>query len=136
MKTQTYLFFDGQCEAATKFYCDKLGAEVMEMMRFREMPDAEKEMMLPETEDKILHMSLRLGDVEILASDGRCTGHPKFDGFALTLTVADDAEANRVFAILSEGGQIIMQLEPSFFASSFGMVADQFGVNWMVIAAA
>jgi PhnB protein len=83
-----------------------------------------------------MHMSLRIGDTEVLASDGRCTGHPKFDGFALTLTVKDDAEAERIFAILADGGQVHMPLMPSFFSSKFGMVADRFGVNWMVIVAA
>jgi PhnB protein len=136
MRLQPYLFFDGRCEEATKFYCDKLGAEVTALMRFSEMPASESGMVPPGAEDKIMHMSLRIGDTEVLASDGRCTGQPKFDGFALTLTVEDDAEAERIFAILADGGQVHMPLMPSFFSSKFGMVADRFGVNWMVIVAA
>ncbi|HEX8235027.1 MAG TPA: VOC family protein [Abditibacteriaceae bacterium] len=136
MKVQTYLFFDGRCEEATKFYCDNLGAQVTSVMRFNEMPATENGVVPPGAEDKIMHMSLRIGDTELMASDGRNTGQPKFDGFALTVTVADDAEAERVFAILADGGQIHMPMTPTFFASRFGMVADRFGVTWTVIAEA
>jgi PhnB protein len=79
-----------------------------------------------------MHMSLRIGDSTLLMSDGRCTGRPTFQGFALSLTAADDAEAGRRFAALAEGGQVQMPLAKTFFASSFGMVADRFGVSWMV----
>jgi PhnB protein len=79
-----------------------------------------------------MHAELRIGDNAILASDGRCLGQPNFQGFALSLTAANDAEANRLFTALGEGGQVQMPLGKTFFASSFGMVADRFGVSWMV----
>ncbi len=136
MQVQTYLFFDGCCEEATKFYCEHLGAQITTLMRYREMPAGEdKGCVPPGSDDKIKHMEMRIGDTQVMASDGLCSGQPKFEGFGLSLTVADDAEAERLFGILSDGGQIHMPLMPTFFASTFGMVADRFGVTWMVTAA-
>jgi PhnB protein len=100
------------------------------LMHFRDSPDPQS---CPAgAADKVMHMSLRIGDSMVLASDGRCTGQPSFQGFALSLTAADDAEAERLFAALSEGGQVQMPLAKTFFASSFGMLADRFGVSWMI----
>jgi PhnB protein len=82
-----------------------------------------------------MHASLRIGDSTVLASDGRCEGRPSFEGFALSLTVPDDAAAERLFAALGDGGQVQMPLAKTFFASRFGMVADRFGVSWMVYVA-
>jgi PhnB protein len=99
-------------------------------MRYREMPDSEdKSMVPPSSDDKIMHLEMRIGDTQIMASDGMCAGQPKFEGFGLTLSVADDAEAQRLFGILADGGQVHMPLMPTFFASTFGMVADRFGVT-------
>jgi PhnB protein len=78
---------------------------------------------------------LRIGDTTVLASDGRCSGQPSFQGFALSLTVADEAEAERRFAALADGGQVQMPLGKTFFSARFGMVADRFGVSWMVYVA-
>jgi PhnB protein len=85
--------------------------------------------------EKVMHAALRVGDSTILASDGRCTGHPKFEGFALTINAASEAEADRVFAALSAGGQVQMPMTKTFFSPRFGMVADKFGMSWMVIVA-
>jgi PhnB protein len=82
----------------------------------------------------VMHVCMRIGDSQVMASDGRCTGKMAFSGISLSLTVADDADAERRFAALQDGGQITMPLTKTFFASKFGMVADRFGVNWMVIA--
>ncbi len=82
-----------------------------------------------------MHMSFRIGDTTVLASDGRCAGRPSFQGFSLTLTAANETEADRLFAALAEGGQVQMPLGETFFATRFGMVADRFGVSWMIIAA-
>ena len=82
-----------------------------------------------------MHMSFRIGDTTLLASDGRCTGQPNFQGFSLALHVADDAEAERLFASLSDGGQVQMPLAKTFFSSRFGMVGDRFGVPWMIVVA-
>jgi PhnB protein len=83
-----------------------------------------------------MHSVLRIGDSMVLASDGRCLGKPSFQGFALSLTAADEAEAGRLFNVLADGGQVQMPLAKTFFSPSFGMVADRFGVSWMVYVAA
>jgi PhnB protein len=130
MLVQPYLFFDGRCEEAIEFYRSKLGAEVEMLMRFKESPEPAQNP--PGSEDKVMHASFRVGETTVMASDGRCMGQPSFQGFALSLTPANDAEAERLFNALSEGGQVQMPLGKTFFASSFGMLADRFGVSWMV----
>jgi PhnB protein len=131
MQVNPYLDFGGRCEEAVNFYKSAAGAEVTMMMRFKESPD--QSMMSPGSGDKILHVALRIGESMIFASDGRLQGPPVFKGIALSLTAASDAEAERLFAALSEGGQVQMPMTKTFFASRFGMLADRFGVGWMVI---
>jgi PhnB protein len=99
------------------------------------MPDPQPGMITPGSENKVMHASFRVGDVTVLASDGRCMGKPSFQGFSLALTVPSEEEAERLFAALGDGGQVQMQLTKTFFALRFGMVADRFGVSWMVIVA-
>ena len=134
MQVQPYLFFDGRAEEAAEFYRRALGAEVTMLMRFKESPDPGS--CAPGSEEKVMHMSLQIGKTQILASDGHCTGKPNFQGFGLTITVDSEAEADRVFAALGEGGQVQMPLTKTFFSPRFGMVADRFGVSWMVIVEA
>jgi PhnB protein len=135
MQVQPYLFFDGRCEEAVEFYRTKLGAEVQNLMRFKDSPQPHQPGMIPPgAENKVMHTSLRIGDTTVMASDGRCQGQPNFQGFALSLTAANDAEADRWFAALGDGGQVQMPLAKTFFASRFGMLADRFGVSWMIIA--
>ena len=137
MHIQPYLFFDGRCEEAVDFYRKVLGAEVSMLMRFKDSPEPPAPGMVPPgAENKVMHASFRIGDTTVMASDGRCLGKPTFQGFSLSLTVADDATAERVFAALRDGGQVQMPLAKTFFSSRFGMVADRFGVSWMVIVAA
>ena len=133
MQVQPYLSFEGCCEEAVEFYRKALGAEVTRLMRFKESP--EPGMCSPGALDKVMHMSFRIGDTTLLASDGRCTGQPNFQGISLTLTVPNDAEAERLFASLADGGQVQMPLTKTFFSSRFGMVADRIGVPWMIIVA-
>jgi PhnB protein len=133
MRIEPYLFFEGRCEEAIEFYGKTLGAEVTMLARFKESPDPG--MCLPGAEEKVMHANLRIGNSTIMVSDGRCEGPPAFQGFALSLTVADDAEAKRLFTALADGGQVQMPLGKTFFSPSFGMVADRFGVSWMVIVA-
>ena len=136
MLVQPYLFFDGKCEEAVEFYRRALGAEVEMMMRFRDCPEpAQPGMVPPGSENKVMHAALRIGDTMVLASDGRCLGQPEFRGFALSLTAANEAEADRLFAALADGGQVQMALSKTFFSPRFGMVADRFGVSWMVYVA-
>ena len=131
MQIQPYLFFDGRCEEAIEFYRGTIGSEVTMLMRFKDSPD--QAMVTPGTENKVMHASLKIGDTNVMASDGRCMGQTNFQGFALSLIASDEAEAERLFTALGNGGQVQMPLAKTFFSPSFGMVADRFGVTWMVI---
>lgn len=134
MVIQPYLFFNGHCEEAFEFYRDALGAQSEMVLRFKDCPEPmPPEASPPGSENKIMHMQFRIGDQIVLASDGRCQGQPAFQGFALTLNVANDSEANRVFAALEDGGKVHMPLGKTFFSPCFGMVADRFGISWMII---
>ena len=130
MQVQPYLFLEGRCEEAVEFYRKALGAELIALMRWKDSPD--KSMASPGTPDAIMHARFRIGDTVLFASDGRCSGAPGFQGFALSIEVDDESDADRKFNALSEGGQVQMPLSKTFFARKFGMVADRFGVSWMV----
>ena len=135
MKVQPYLFFNGRCEEAIEFYKKVLGAEVLMLMRFRDNPDQPPSGMVPPgSEDKIMHASLRLGETECMASDGIGTDGPTFQGISLSLSVSSETEADRLFDALGEGGQVQMPIGRTFFSPRFGMVADRFGVSWMISA--
>lgn len=131
MQVQPYLFFEGRCDEAVEFYRTILGAEVLTLMRFKELPDPS--MISPDTADKIMHASLRIGQSTVMMSDGRCSGHMSFDGMSLSLTASDEAEAEQKFTALMQGGQVTMPLAKTFFSPKFGMVTDRFGVHWMVV---
>jgi len=134
MQVQPYLFFDGRAEEAIQFYCDVLGAEVTGLLRYKDSPEPPPpDMVPPGSENKVMHASFRLGDTSVMASDGRCLGQPSFQGTSLSLTVADDKEAERLYTALLDGGQVQMPLTKTFFSSRFGMVADRFGVSWMIV---
>jgi PhnB protein len=133
MQIQPYLLFGGRCEEALDFYRRALGAEVTMLMRFKESPDPN--MCAPGALDKVMHAQFRVGETTLLASDGRCDGPAAFQGFALSLTVSGEAEAERLFAALGDGGQVQMPMAKTFFSPRFGMVADRFGVSWMVYVA-
>jgi PhnB protein len=133
IQVQPYLFYEGRCEEALAFYRGALGAEVTMLMRFKESPDPG--MVAPGTGDKVMHASFRIGETTVLASDGRCQGSASFQGFALSLTVPNEAEAERLFGALGDGGQVQMPMTKTFFSPRFGMVADRFGVSWMVYVA-
>lgn len=134
MKVEPYLFFDGRAEEALNFYKEAIGAEILCMMRFNEGPPEME--VLPGTENKIMHGGMQIGDSMIMVSDGMCNeSEPtKFSGVSLTISVDDSAEAEKLFGALGEGGQVQMPLTETFFANKFGMVADKFGVSWMILA--
>jgi PhnB protein len=137
MLLEPYLFFEGRCEEAVEFYRRALGAEVELLMRNKDSPDPHPPgMMPPGSGDKVMHVTLRIGETKVMASDGMCSGKPSFQGFSLSLTARDAAEADRLFAALSDGGKVSMTLGKTFFSPRFGMVADRFGVSWMVIVVA
>jgi PhnB protein len=131
MQVHPYLNFDGRCEEALEFYRRALDAKIEMLMRFKESPDPG--MVSPGSEEKVMHSSFRVGDAIVLASDGRCQGNTNFQGISLTLSVADAAEAEKRFGALADGGQVQMPLTETFFSPRFGMVADRFGVSWMVL---
>src|SRR5690348_10993284 len=117
MQVQPYLFFDGRCEEALEFYKKALGAEVTMLMRFKDSPEPQQPGMVPPgSENKIMHVSFRIGDSTVMASDGHCTGQTNFQGFSLSLTVPNDAEADRKFAALADGGQVQMPLAKTFWS--------------------
>ena len=132
MSVEPYLNFDGRCEEALEFYRRTLGAEVEMLMRFKENPAPQ--MNPPGSGEKVMHASFRIGDTTLLASDGNCGSRPKFEGVALSLTVPNVADAERTFAALAEGGKVQMPMSQTFFSPRFGMVADRFGVSWMIVA--
>jgi PhnB protein len=132
MVIQNYLFFDGRCEEAIEFYRKALGAQVQFLMRFRESPD--QSMVKPETANKIMHATLKVGDTPLMMSDGDCHGKASFAGFSLAISVKDEAEARKLFDAVSDGGQVSMPLSKTFFSPAYGMASDRFGVHWMVMA--
>jgi PhnB protein len=133
MLIQPYLNFDGRCEEALEFYRKALGAEVTALMRFKDTPQAaEPGMVPPGSDNKVMHASFRIGETTVMASDCHCAGRPNFQGFSLAINLPNEAAAERVFAALSEGGTVQMPLSKTFFAASFGVVADRFGLSWMI----
>jgi len=131
MKISPYLHFDGRCDEAIEFYKKALGAELQFMVRFKENPEPQYNP--PGMDEKIMHANLLIGETQIMVSDGRCMGDAKFEGITLSIEAADAAEADRLFSALAEGGKVIMPQSQTFFSPRFGMVADKFGVHWMVI---
>jgi PhnB protein len=128
---EPYLFFNGRCEEAIEFYKQALGATVGMLVRFKESPDPA--MCPPGAEEKVMHASLSIGATRLMASDGRCEGTAKFEGFALSISVSDEGAADRAFNALADGGQVTMPLGTTFFSPRFGMLSDRFGVSWMII---
>ena len=133
---QPYLFFGGRCEEAINFYGKTLGAEVEMLMRHRDSPEPPPPGMLQAGfEDKVMHATIRIGGAVLMASDG-CNDKSRFDGFRLSLALPTEADANRAFAGLSDGGEVQMPLSKTFWSPCFGMVTDRFGVGWMVTVTA
>jgi PhnB protein len=140
MQVQPYLFFEGRCEEAVAFYREHLGAQVVMMMRYSENPESAKAEetasgcgIPPGSENKIMHTAFTVGDSLLMASDGMCSGKPEFKGVSLSLTAKDEQQAEQYFDALSNGGQVHMPMTETFFAKRFGVVADKFGVSWMVL---
>jgi len=130
---EPYLFFNGRCEQALEFYRKALGAEVLFTMRYKDSLEPPLPGMVPPGfENKIMHTSFRIGQTRVMASDGCSPDKASFQGFQLSLSVPSEAEADRAFAALADGGQVRMPLAKTFWSPRFGMVADRFGIGWMV----
>jgi PhnB protein len=140
MKVEPYLMFEGRCEEALDFYRSALGAQVTMLMRYKDNPEPAAGPGCAEgggpgpTPEMVMHASFTVGDTQLMASDGMGSGKTNFQGISLALSPADEAEAERTFNALAEGGQVQMPLTRTFFSKAFGMVADRFGVSWMVVA--
>ena len=130
---QAYVFFDGKCEEAIEFYKKALGATVNMLMRYKDSPEPPPPGCGPVDANKVMHAQFQIGETIIMGSDGRATGNPKFEGFALALSVKTEAEADKAFNALANGGKVEMPLAKTFFSARFGMVLDKFGVFWMVL---
>lgn len=136
MLVQPYIFLDGRCEQAIELYKSVLGAETLMLMRFSESPEPHPEGMVPPGwEDRVMHACLKIGETQLMMSDG-CNSGQTIGGFSLTLTLPTEAEVDRVFAALTDGGEVRMPLGRTFFSPRFGMGVDKFGVPWTVIAEA
>ncbi|HVT54161.1 MAG TPA: VOC family protein [Dongiaceae bacterium] len=133
MQIHPYLSFEGRAEEALNFYKKALGAKEGMVMRFKDAPPEAQANMKPGSGDKIMHMSFKIGDTELMGSDGYCTGTAKFEGISLTFNAKDAADAEKVFKALSDGGQVKMPIAKTFFSPAFGVVSDKLGVNWMII---
>jgi PhnB protein len=135
MQVQPYLFFEGRCDEALAFYRDALGAEVDMLMRYKDSPDPHMNPCTdrPDMAEKVMHAAFRIGETTLMGSDGMNSGKPSFQGFSLSLSPSDASEASRLFNALADGGQVHMPLTQTFFSPSFGMVADRFGVSWMIV---
>jgi len=128
-----YLFFGGRCEEAIEYYKTHLGAEVEMLMRYKESPEPPPPGMVPENwGDKVMHASFRIGATTVMASDGCSNEDECFEGFRLSLTLPDQDAARKAFAALSDGGEVMMPLTPTFWSPLFGMCTDRFGLGWMV----
>jgi PhnB protein len=124
---QPYLMFGGRCEEALEFYRSALGAQIDMLMRYKDSPEAPP----PGFDNKVMHASFRIGDNVIMASDG-CEEGQRFSGFSLSIAVATEAEADRFFTALCDGGQVQMPLDKTFWSPRFGMLTDRFGISWMI----
>jgi PhnB protein len=137
MQVQPYLYFYGRCEEAVEFYRTALGAAAIELLRFKDAPDPVPPGVLPPGfESKIMHGTFRLGDTTVMVSDGSRDTSAAFQGFSLAITLATEAETDRVFGALADGGRVDMPLGKTFWSPRFGIVTDRFGVPWMVNTAA
>lgn len=131
---QPYLFFRGRCEEAINYYKEKLGAEVVMMLRFKENPEKPgPDSVSPMLDDKIMHASVRIAGATIMLSDGMKSGPLDFQCMSLSLSAPSEAEADRLFNALASDGTVQMPMAKTFFAPRFGAVADKFGVSWMIM---
>jgi PhnB protein len=130
MHLNPYLTFNGQCEAAFKFYEKHLHAKIQMMMPYKDAPDAAQTP--PAMRDRIMHASMTIGNSVLMGADATQDGYEGIKGITISLSPGTPAEAERIFKALSEKGTVQMPLEKTFWAERFGMVVDQFGVPWMI----
>jgi PhnB protein len=130
MQVLTYLMMDGRAEEAIEFYKKTFGATVTTVMRGKDAPEGS---CAPGTDNSVMHAHMMIGETGIMLSDGYNKGAPKFEGFALTIATKTEAEADRLFETLADGGKVNMPMAKTFFSPRFGMLVDKFGVHWMIM---
>lgn len=131
-KIEPYLFLNGRADEAIAFYQDALGAELTMRMSFGESPSPSPMPLPPGWDKKVMHASLKVGDMQLMLSDGDHAEGAAFKGFRLSLTLDDEAALRRAFDKLAEGGSVQLPLSQTFWAPLFGMLTDKFGIGWMV----
>lgn len=136
MAIEPYLFFNGRCEEALRFYEHAFGAKIEAVTRFRESPVPPARELPEGWGDRVMHASFLIGDARVMASDAHTDQAAQFRGFALCVNFSSEEEARRAFERLSEGGRVDMPLGPTFYAACFGMATDRFGVQWMAMVPA
>jgi PhnB protein len=129
MKLNTYVNFAGTCAEAFRYYEKHLGAKAGMTMTHGQAPDQSR--VNPEWKDAVLHARITLGDIQLMGAD--IPGALPMRSAYLSLGVDSDTEAERIFSALSDGGQVLMPMEETFFAFRFGQVRDRFGINWMIL---
>jgi PhnB protein len=131
MKMNTYVNFPGKCAEALDFYQKHLGARIVTKSTFDSMPDPK---MIPSGMEKgILHARIMFGDTLLMASDGPADRVQPMRSAYLSLSVDSNEDAERIYKVLSEGGEVFMPMCEQFFAHRFGQLRDKFGINWMII---
>ncbi len=131
MRLNTYLNYGGNCAEAFRFYAEHLGGRIGMMMKHGDMPDPSK--VQPEMKDAVLHAQITIGDSVIMASDVPADRFKPMRSVYLALNVETDAEAERIFKLLAEGGDIYMPMQETFFASRYAILRDRFGTSWMIM---
>ncbi len=132
MKLHTFLNYGGNCEEAMRFYEHHLGGRITMLMRRAEQPD--QAVTWPGWENSIQYASLDIGETQLMASDVPPDRFQPMRSVYLSLTLESAAEAERIWALLADGGQIFMPMDETFFASRFGQLRDKFGTSWMIMA--
>lgn len=130
MQLNPYLLFDGNCAEAFKFYEQTLGGKIENVSNFKGTPAAEHAP--PEWGDKVLHASMKVGDVTLMASDAPPGQYTKPTGISVSISLKDRDKGEQIFNALAEGGTLTMPFSKTFWASGFGMCTDRFGIPWMV----
>jgi len=131
MRLHTYLNYGGNCAQAFRFYEQHLGGKITTMLTHGQMPDPKN--VPPERQNDILHARMTIGGTEVLASDVPPERFQPMRSVYLALSVDSIDEAERIYALLSEGGDIFMPMQETFFAFRFGMLRDKFGTSWMIV---
>ena len=133
MNVQPYLSFQGRAQEALDFYKTAVGAKVDMVMHFKDAPKEMQAQTPPASMDKVMHAAFHVGETQLFATDGECMGSLSFTGISLTINATSNEEAEKVFAALGKGGQTTIPMSETFFAHRFGVLADKFGVKWMVL---